>query len=182
MPTYPLPADYVRAVTDYAWKHLVHACDSHHDTDRRLDDCLASELKAERAHRRGHHSTSYRVSAETAARLFVLQHVYETPTSPVDPDVFQHRSEILACYGLGRAMHTTTVHDSNVSRFHAWLDAISAPTPYKGRDGFSSGMLNTLSGEHAANLCEARKRYHQPINIPVVMALDYARDVAGMVH
>src|ERR1044072_9257983 len=117
-PMDPLPADYARAVIDHAYKRLVRVCESHHSLDRQLDDCLAMELQAERQHRRGGHSPSYRLSAEHAARLFVVQHVYETPTSPVDPDVYQRRLAILDCYGLGRGMHMAQHRDSNVSVFH----------------------------------------------------------------
>jgi hypothetical protein len=175
----PLPADYVRAVIDHAWKPLARLCERHHDLDTLLDDVETSEMHAERRHRKGGHSKEYRLSIQHAARMFVMQHVYKTPVAPVAPSVFTSRPEILRCYALGHLMHTYT-HDVG-SVFATWEDAINQPhlstsTPPQ----WIAGELSKAPGVLAEKLRAYAARYGETYCIPIIMALDYARDIAGM--
>lgn len=180
-PMGPVPADYARAVIDHAWKKLAYLCERHHDLDRLLEDAESMELRAERQHRKGGHTKEYRLSAQHAARLFVMRHVYETPVAPVAPSVFTKRPEILRCYALGHFMHTYEAPQSNDTVFTVWEDYINEPhhlptTP----TAWTAGELSKAPGALAERLRAYRARYGETDCIPILMALDYARDIAGM--
>lgn len=177
----PIPVDYARAVIDHAWKKLAYLCERHYDLDRMLDDAEALEMSAERRHRKGGHSKEYRLSVQHAARLFVMQHVYETPVGPVGPSVFAKRPEILRCYALGHRMHTYQVPHGDTTVFAAWEDHINAPHPSTSTPPqWIAGELGKAPGLLAERMIAYRARYGETDCIPILMALDYARDIAGM--
>lgn len=162
-----LPAAFVKRVIDASWWAFCHTAEGR--VYRLLHDTVDAEEKAERAHRSGREK--FAVSCNYAARMFVLQHVLSAPESLVSwADVADMSPRVVMAYGLAgklRALRSGRV--GGASLFGDVVAAICERT----------GTVNRLDGSAVVRLMQrSRLEYSEPINVPYIVAIDYARDVA----
>jgi hypothetical protein len=177
-----LPLAYLKAIVDANWAHLLHATQYAHETDALVDRCIAAEERAEREHRRGKYSrTGYIGSATTAARAFVLRHVWSADPTKTIADTAGFSERVTRAYALSALMRQHRTPKDNRPGPTMWAVFAERVTTLR---------LNSVPGVPVTGLVGMLADYHPdawklvtsghfdaelPAQ-PLFMAIDYSRD------
>ncbi len=194
-----LPVPYMRAVIHRAWLALDLATQSSHECSNLVDEAYESELRAERGHRRfGHRFTNgqagYRLPPAFAARHFVMRHILDCKPDVQLADLGSVRGSVILAYRASIAMRRHTLrdigHKDGPTAYDAWVARVSEP--HEATAGSTTVHLIAGTIEQAkrfyakrgplepmgALLVNGRDTYNEPLNVPLLRGLDYARDFA----
>lgn len=164
-----LPAKFVAAVINESWWGLCHVAEGH--VYRNLHDAMDLEEKAEREHRSGR--AKFAISVNATARLMVVQNILTAPEAgPLGwDDVCDMSPRVVLEYGIAarlRKMKSERAPNSCSLFSDVWCEIIRR-----------TGTVNVCNGSPAVRLMQAERiKYNEPINVPYIVAIDYARDVA----
>jgi len=173
-----LPRDVLKRLIDYAWKQLERHT-SYALLSYTLDDLYELELKYEKGHRNGRHD--YALSADYAVRASLMRFLYEAPDSHELElkEVVNLKLTMVGCYMLAYRMRRHFVPNTNgiPSVFEQWTADILVPVA----DGAGplAGRIDRCAGEIGNFLSEQRRKWALPTNVPLVVGIEYARDIGG---
>lgn len=178
-----LPVKLVNKIIDDAFWPLMRACQPW--SARELENALDIISKDERAHRRmGARFTRgqarYRVSVPQTARYFVVKHVFGADANASVADVLNCNDGYVACVKLRVAMERTRQrmeYDAfaKFREYYGQTVVVNAP----GR--FIDQMARKADGNAPQwlkdEVCAKWGAYHS-YNLPLVLGVDYAQDIA----
>lgn len=184
-PAQKLPVPFMERVIAHAWQTLEHHTDlggCYH----LLENLYDVELKFEREHRRvvgGQPYRSYRITPEYAARAFIMRNVYEAPKeSSTDLNVLSnYKLTLVGSYMLAHRMRSTRTAGRATPPyiFDHWVADISYAdeTRYPSPMDRIGGRVGSLEGWIGELLRNERLKWGMEVDVPLVVAIDYARDI-----
>lgn len=175
-----------KRIIDRAWWDLSRACESHFSHD--LQDALDTEMSDERGHRRmgarfTNGSAQYRLSAEYAAKLFIVRNVFDAPTSVDLADLGGLRTAVTKCYILAARMRKTRDYRDAESPtlWDKFIKVVREKRYAHDKPGIMTGG-KIIDLPEGALRSEFVKRTDNDTSLmrsgPMFMALDYAVDIA----
>ncbi len=196
----PVPTADVKRIIDCAWFELTASLGGCLTSE--LENALQAEMSEERAHRRRGRNfatrtwqPAYRVSAEYAAKLFVLQWLYKAPYKVELDELNGLRTAVIKVWAIAARMRRCVSRHDEVNPPTLWerfttrvLESryvYSKPILRGGKidqvPARQKDLLNVLIArcEYAGLFQDSDNEGHTlSLESPLFMALDYSKDIA----